>query len=246
MRIGNSSNPMFSKNSLSRVYNTSTEGQMTINGTVNKMLIALFLVVVSAYFSWNYVLTGGNPSLLYVGAIGGFIVAIVTVFKAEWSHITTPIYSILEGLFLGGISALFSQVFNGIVFQAIFLTFGVAFAMLFAYKSGLIKATSGFKKGVIAATGGIAIFYLISIIAGLFGANISLANMGLLGIGIQLVIVVVAALNLVLDFDRIEQMAQQGAPKVMEWYGTFGILVTLIWLYLELLKLLAMIAGNRD
>jgi len=246
MRIGKSTNPVLSKNSLTRVYNIADSGQMTINGTVNKMIISLLLVMVTAYFSWNYILKGGNPAIIYGGAIGGFILAMVTVFKAEWSHITTPIYAILEGMFLGGISALFNQLYTGIVFQAIGLTFGVAFAMLFAYRSGLIKATSGFKRGVVAATGGIAIFYLISIIGSFFGGGINLANMGILGIGTQLVIVVVAALNLILDFDRIEQTAAQGAPKVMEWYGAFGLMVTLVWLYLEILKLLAILAGNRD
>jgi len=246
MRIGKSSNPALSKNAMTRVYNVAGEGQMTIDGTVNKMIISLFLVMVAAYFSWNFVLKGGSPTLMYAGAIGGFILAMVTIFKAEWSHITTPIYAILEGIFLGGISAYFNSMFPGIIFQAVGLTFGVSFAMLFAYRSGLIKATPKFKRGIIAATGGIAIFYLVSIIGSFFGGGINLGSMGLLGIGIQLVIVVIAALNLILDFDLIEQTAAQGAPKVMEWYGAFSLLVTLVWLYLEILKLLAILAGNRD
>lgn len=246
MKLGESSNPTLSKNALTRVYNIADSGQMTINGTVNKMIISFLLVMVAAYFSWNHILSGGSPTLLYVGAIGGFIVALITVFKAEWSHITTPIYALLEGMFLGGISAIFNQVYTGIVFQAIGLTFGVAFVMFFAYRTGLIKATPKFTKGIIIATGGVAVFYLVSMIGSFFGGGINLGNMGLLGIGIQLVIVVIASMNLILDFDRIEQMANQGAPKVMEWYGAFGLMVTLVWLYLEILKLLALLAGNRD
>ena len=245
MRIGKSSNPALTKNALTRVYNVTDSEQMTITGTVNKMIISLFLVMITAYFSWNFVSGGGSPTLMYAGAIGGFVVALITIFKSEWSYITAPVYALLEGLFLGGISAYFNAMIPGIVFQAIGLTFGVSFAMLFAYRSGLIKATSKFKRGIIAATGGVAIFYLVSIIGSFFGGGINLGSMGMLGIGIQLVIVVIAALNLVLDFDLVEQAAAQGAPKVMEWYGAFSIMVTLVWLYLEILKLLAILA-NRN
>ena len=246
MKIGNSSNPALGKNALTRVYNSATvdAGQMTINGTVNKMIISLLLVVITAYYSWNQVLAGGSYTLMYAGAIGGFVVAMITIFKSEWAGYTTPIYALLEGLFLGGISALFESMFPGIVFQAIALTFGVAFTMLFAYRAGLIKATGKFKRGIVAATGGVAIFYLVSIIGSFFGGGINLFQMGLLGVGIQLVIVVIASLNLILDFDRIETMSQQGAPKVMEWYGAFGLMITLVWLYLEILKLLAILTGR--
>lgn len=245
MKIGKSSNPTLGKNSLNRVFNSAAAdaGVMTINGTVNKMIISLVLVFATAYFSWNQAVAGGS-SLMYIGAIGGFIVAMITIFKAEWAAYTTPAYSILEGLFLGGISAYFNQMLPGIVFQAVVLTFGVAFAMLFTYRTGLIKATGKFKRGIIAATGGIAIFYLISIVSSFFGGGINLANMGLFGIGVQLVIVVIAALNLILDFDIIERLQQQGAPKVMEWYGAFSLMVTLVWLYLEILKLLSIISGR--
>lgn len=245
MRIGKSSNPTLGKNALTRVYNVADSGQMTINGTVNKMIISLLLVATAGYFSWNYVAEGGNTFLMYAGAIGGFVVAMVTIFKAEWANYTTPLYAILEGIFLGAISAFFNAMIPGIVFQAVALTMGVAFAMLFAYKSGLIKASSKFKRGVVAATGGIFIFYLISLIGSFFGGGISLASMGLLGIGIQLFIVVIAALNLILDFDMIERISSNGAPKVMEWYGAFSLMVTLVWLYLEILKLLALLA-NRN
>jgi len=245
MKIGKSSNPTLGKNALTRVYNVTDSGQMTINGTVNKMIISLLLLAGAGYFSWNYVSGGGSPSLMYGGAIAGFVVALITIFKAEWANYTAPLYAVLEGVFLGAISAFFNAMIPGIVFQAVTLTLGVAFAMLFAYRSGLIKASSKFKRGVIAATGGIAIFYLISIIGSFFGGGISLGSMGMLGIGIQLFIVVIAALNLILDFDMIERISANGAPKVMEWYGAFSLMVTLVWLYLEILKLLAILA-NRN
>ena len=243
MRIGQTSNPVLSKNTLSRVYEeASGEGLMSINGTVNKTILSLLLVVLSSYFTWQ----SQNMVWGIVGAVGGFIVAMITAFKPKVAHITTPIYALLEGLFLGGISVYFNSMYPGIAFQSVVLTFGVAFAMLFAYRTGLLKASPKFVKGVVAATGGIAIFYIINIIFGFFGGGVSLASMGMWGIGIQLVIVVVAALNLILDFDMIERLSVQGAPKVMEWYGAFSLTVTLVWLYLEILKLLALLAGNRD
>jgi uncharacterized YccA/Bax inhibitor family protein len=153
---------------------------------------------------------------------------------------TAPLYAVLEGLFLGGISALYELKFQGIVIQAVALTFGTLAALLLAYKSRLIKVTENFKLGVVAATGGIALVYLISIGLGFFGIRMPyLHDSGPIGIGISVFIVIVAALNLVLDFDFIEQGAAQGAPKYMEWYAAFGLLVTLIWLYLEILRLLA-------
>ncbi len=243
MRIGQSSNPALSKNALSRVYEEAAgEGMMSINGTVNKTILSLLLVMLTSYFTWK----SGLSVWGMLGAIGGFIVAMITVFKPKWAYITTPVYAVFEGLFLGGISAYFEAIYPGIAFQAVILTFGVAFAMLFAYRSGMIKATPKFTKGIIAATGGIAIFYLINIVFGFFGGGVSLANMGMLGIGIQLFIVAIAALNLILDFDMIERLSAQGAPKVMEWFGAFSLTVTLVWLYLEILKLLALFAGNRD
>ena len=243
MKIGKTSNPALSKKVLTRVYNSASESTevMTINGTVNKTGLGLLLVMLSAYFAWKYNLGMG---IGIAGAIGGFILAMITIFKSELAHITTPIYAIFEGVFLGAISAYFNAIFPGIVFQAIGLTFGVAFAMLFAYRSGLIKASPKFKKGIIAATGGIAIFYILNIVLGFFGGGVSLGSMGLFGIGIQLFIVGIAALNLILDFDMIEKLAQNGAPKVMEWYGSFVLLVTLVWLYLEILKLLALLSGR--
>jgi uncharacterized YccA/Bax inhibitor family protein len=181
-----------------------------------------------------------------VGALGGFIAALVTIFKPAWAPVTAPIYALLEGLFIGGISSIAEAQFPGIVIQAVGLTFGTCLALLMAYKSGMIRASENFKLGVVAATGGIALFYLASIILGLFGVRIpGVFGSGPVGIIFSLVVVVIAALNLVLDFDFIEQGAAQGAPKFMEWYGAFGLMVTLIWLYIEILNLL-MKLRSRD
>ena len=181
-----------------------------------------------------------------IGAIGGFAVALVTVFKKTWSAITAPVYALLEGLFLGGISAVFEARFPGIVIQAVGLTFGTLLCLLFAYKSGLIKATENFKLGIVAATGGIGMIYLVSIFFGFFGIQIPFIHeSGIIGIGFSLFVVVIAALNLVLDFDFIESGSEMGAPRYMEWYAAFGLMVTLIWLYIEILRLLSKLR-SRD
>jgi len=180
------------------------------------------------------------------GLIGGFVIALVTIFKKNLSPITVPIYALLEGLFLGGISRFFEDRFPGIASQAIILTLGILGALLLAYKSKLIKPTENFKLGVFAATGGIAMIYVIGFVMSLFGSGIPLIHeSGMIGIGFSVFVVIIASLNLVLDFDFIEQGAEQGAPKYMEWYGAFGLLVTLIWLYLEILRLLAKLQ-SRD
>ena len=222
---------------------------MTIQGTVNKTVIMLVLLVISASWTWGIFYSTGNPGAvspwMIGGGIGGFIVAIVTVFKKHWSGITAPIYAILEGLFLGGISAVFESMYPGIVMQAVTLTFGTMFALLFAYKSGLIRVTENFRLGLVAATGGIFLVYMASFILGFFGINMPFIHeSGLMGIGFSLFVVVIAALNLVLDFDFIEHGAEAGAPKFMEWYAAFGLMVTLIWLYVEMLRLLAKLRGR--
>jgi uncharacterized YccA/Bax inhibitor family protein len=225
------------------------EQRMTIQGAVNKSGILLALAILSAAFTWNRFSVNPESAmpLVIVGAIGGLIVALVTCFKKEWSPVTAPIYALLEGLVLGGISAVFDAKWNGIALQASMLTFGTLFAMLAAYRSGLIRATEKFKTGVIAATGGIFLMYFVSWILGMFGVNMSfLYGNGMLSIGISVFVVVIAALNLVLDFDVIEQGAQLGAPKYLEWYAGFGLLVTLVWLYLEILRLLAKLNSRRD
>ena len=222
-------------------------GAMTLNGTVNKTAFLLVLTLAGALFTWSQfsaAMAAGNPGAVmpYVwgGAIGGLVVALVTVFKKEWAMFTAPLYAVLEGLFLGAVSAMFELRFPGIVMQAVGLTFGTLAALLMAYRSGLIKATENFKLGVVAATGGIAVVYLISIVMNMFGSGIPLIHeSGIVGIGFSLFVVVIAAMNLVLDFDFIETGVEQGAPKYMEWYGAFGLMVTLVWLYLEFLRLLA-------
>jgi uncharacterized YccA/Bax inhibitor family protein len=227
-------------------------GAMTLNGTINKTGILLLLTVLTAAFSWNQALgPDGLPApgfavYMWGGAIGGLVLALITVFKKTWSPVTAPLYALVEGFFLGAISAVYNAQFGGIVMQAVMLTFGILFALLFAYRSGLIKATENFKLGVVAATGGIALVYLASIALGFFGIKIPLIHeSGLVGIGFSLFVVVIASLNLVLDFDFIETGVEQGAPKYMEWYGAFGLMVTLVWLYLELLRLLSKLQ-SRD
>tara|TARA_B110001454_G_scaffold175343_1_gene167067 strand:+ start:102 stop:827 length:726 start_codon:yes stop_codon:yes gene_type:complete len=220
-------------------------GSMTIEGTVNKTAISLLLLMLTASYTWS----NPNPALMILGMIGGLIFAIMTIFKKNWSPYTVPGYALLKGLALGGISRVFESMYPGIVSQAVFLTFGILAALLLAYKSRLIKPTENFKLGIFAATGGIAILYLISFVMSFFGGGLSILspnNTSMFSIGISLFIVVIASLNLVLDFDFIEEGAEQGAPKYMEWYGAFGLLVTLIWLYLEILRLLAKLQSRRS
>lgn len=222
---------------------------MTINGTVNKTGLMLLLLIASAAYTWSQFLAGDVESMtmwMLVGIVGGLIVAFVTVFKKTWAPVTAPLYAVLEGFALGGISVVLEDAFPGIVIQAVALTFGTAGCLLIAYKSGVIKATENFKLGVFAATGGIALIYLVGWILSLFGTAIPyIHENGLIGIGFSLFVVVIAALNLVLDFDFIEKGAEQGAPKFMEWYAAFGLLVTLIWLYIEILRLLSKLNSRR-
>jgi len=217
---------------------------MTIQGTVNKTGLLLLFVVITAAWTWGLA-HSENPAAANVwvigGALGGFVVALVTIFKKEWSPISAPIYALLEGLVLGGISAIFNKMYGGIAVQAISLTLGVMFVMLLAYKFRIVQATRGFKLGVIAATGGIALVYALNMLMSLFGhSQMSFLSAATpLGIGISLFVVIIASLNLIIDFDMIENGARMGAPKYMEWYGAFGLMVTLIWLYMEMLRLLS-------
>jgi len=217
---------------------------MTLNGTVNKTGMLLLLCVLTATFAWSQVTTPagvvGVGPYMWGGLIGGLVLAFATIFKKEWAPITAPLYALVEGFFLGAISAMFNHMYDGIVMQAVLLTFGTLFAMLFAYRSGMIKVTEKFKLGVAAATGGVFLVYMASIVLGFFGINIPMIHeSGLIGIGFSLVVVVIAALNLVMDFDFIETGVDKGAPKYMEWYGAFGLMVTLVWLYIEFLRLLS-------
>ncbi|MBN1871247.1 MAG: Bax inhibitor-1/YccA family protein [Candidatus Omnitrophica bacterium] len=233
-----SGNPALRGDIFTAVRASGAESVMTIQGTVNKTILLLGCVIVTAFWAWNNMSV--SIPLIIPAAIIGFVVAIVTVFKKEWSSVTTVLYALMEGIVLGGISVLFEMQYQGIVFQAVTLTFATLFSLLIAYKSRLIKVTENFKLGVVAATGGIFVVYLVSYIMSFFGGRIPFIHeSGPLGIGFSVFVVVIAALNLVMDFDFIERGAEYGAPKYMEWYGAFGLIVTLVWLYLEILRLLA-------
>ena len=236
-----SGNPALQGDTFSRAPAMPGVETMTIAGTVNKTALSLFILLITASYIWNR--GAADPALpvwILGSVIGGFIVAIATVFKKTWAPITTPLYAALEGLALGGISVIFESQYPGIVSQAVFLTFGTLGALLIAYRSGVIKATENFKLGVVAATGGIALLYMLSFVLSFFGVSVPLIHSsGTWGILFSLFVVVIAALNLVLDFDFIENGAESGAPKYMEWYAAFGLLVTLVWLYIEIIRLLA-------
>ncbi len=246
-----SGNPVLNDKTFTRHIDLTGEDRMTLMGTVHKTGLLLTLLVAAAAVTWNMVFQGTNsegmlmmhPQLklfMIGGAIGSLILALITYFKPTIAFITAPCYAILKGLFVGALSAFMEAMFPGIVVQAVGLTFGVLFALLGAYRSGLIKATENFKLGVCAATGGIMLIYLATFILGMFGVNIPFIHgSGTFGIAFSGFVVVIAALNLVLDFDFIENGAEQGAPKYMEWIGAFGLMVTLVWLYIEILHLLA-------
>ncbi len=241
------SNPVLSDKALQTIRRTDVYGDvMTVDGAVNKVGFLLLIVLLTAYFSWSSFAAGTAGLWMAVGGIGGFIVAIVTVFKKEWSPITAPIYAGLEGLFLGALSAYMESMYGGIVFEAVSLTMLILFGLLFVYKTRIINVTDNFRLGVFAATFGIAGIYLLSFILGMFGVNFPyIHDSGLIGIGFSLFVVVIASLNLILDFDFIEKGADRALPKYMEWYGAFGLMVTLIWLYIEILRLLAKLRSSK-
>jgi uncharacterized YccA/Bax inhibitor family protein len=252
MALFKTSNPALGQKTFSDVARNQYGGnlidasaRMTMSGAINKTGILLLCSMATAAFTWNsflqtHDLAAVAPELM-IGLFGGFIVAMVTVFKKEWSPITAPLYALLEGLALGGLSAVFELRYPGIALEAVALTFGTLFVMLFLYKTGVIKVTQKFRIGVIAATGAIAIFYVLQMLLGFFHIAFfsSVYGSGLIGIGFSLFVVGIAALNLVLDFDFVEQGVTYGVPKYMEWYAAFGIIVTLVWLYLEILRLLS-------
>jgi len=223
---------------------TATGELMSVEGAINKTAFLLLLVVAGATWVWTRYFQAQDPAAimpyLMGGVIGGLVAALVTIFAPTWARISAPVYAAAEGLALGGISALYEQQFHGIVFQAIGLTFGVLAVMLLLYRSGIIKVTDRFRMIVFAATGGIALFYLVTIVLSFFHVSVPLVyGGGTAAIVFSLVVVAIAALNLALDFDFISRGAAGGAPKFMEWYAAFGLMVTLIWLYLEILRLLA-------
>ncbi|WP_211092586.1 MULTISPECIES: Bax inhibitor-1/YccA family protein [Chitinophaga] len=241
MALFQSNNPVLKES----IFNKAAHADgstMTIRGTINKMAFLLVMLMAAAVFSYGQFLKGSSNvlPLVFGGAIGGFILALVIIFKKEWSGYLAPAYALAEGLFLGGISAMFNAQWQGIVLQAVGLTFGTFIAMLVLYRTGVIRATERFKSIIITATLGIGIFYLIAMVLRLFHIDMPLIHSsGTFGIVFSLIVVAIAALNLILDFDMIEQGAAMGAPKYFEWYGSFGLLVTLVWLYLEILRLLS-------
>ncbi len=227
---------------------STTDEKMTIQGTVNKSMILIGIVVAAAFYSWQTAYPSGwsseaapeIPQWYIFAIIGAVIMSFVIIFKPTTAPILAPAYAVLEGLTLGGLSAIFEYRFPGIVMQAVLCTFGTFFALLMAYKSKLIQVTANFRLGVVAATGGIALVYVLDFVFMLFGVRVPMLHEnGMMGIGISIFVTVVAALNLVLDFDFIEKGADSGAPKYMEWYASFGLLITLVWLYLEILRLLS-------
>lgn len=258
MNLTRTSNPIFGKRTFEQAYTSSYgEEQMTLNGTINKTALVLLFVITTAFYTWRKffeVYDPADPSMavasivkfLAIGGIGGFIVAIVATFTPKWSGFTTPIYAIFEGMFLGGLSAMFEAQFPGLVIRAVALTFAVFFSMLFVYRQGIIKVTGKFRRGMLSAMFGLMMVYLVSWIAGMFGANVSyLYGGGTFGLVFSLIVTGISAFSLMLDFDFIEQNAAARAPKYMEWYSVFGLLVSLVWLYVNILRLLSIFARRN-
>jgi uncharacterized YccA/Bax inhibitor family protein len=244
------SNPAFSGTTFTGSATRVGYGEsMTISGTVNKTGILLLCVLATAMWTWSQFFAYGAAAVgayTMVGAFGGFILAMVTIFKKEWAPVTAPMYALCEGLFLGALSAMMEMRFPGIAIESVALTFGTCFCLLAAYRSGMIRATEKFTMGVVAATGGIALVYFMSMILGLFHVQVpGIFGSGPIGILFSVGVVIVAALNLILDFAVIEEGAAKGLPRYMEWYGAFGLIVTLVWLYLEIIRLLSKLRDDR-
>ena len=243
-----SGNPALKDETFRGIRAEGGEDAMTIQGTVNKTGLSLFILMVTAMWTWTRHVQGYPlGGLMLLGGLGGFVVAMVTIFKQNAAPYTTPVYGALEGLLLGGLSATYEARYPGIVMNAVALTFGTLFALLAAYKSRLIAVTDNMRLGVAAATGGLMLVYLIGFVMSFFGVRIPyIHESGPVGIAFSVFVVGLASFNLVMDFDFIERGADAGAPKHMEWYGAFGLVVTLVWLYLEMLRLLAKMQSRRD
>jgi len=252
MALFNSSNPTLTEKSFNRSMGVPGSGTMTFGGTLNKFGFLFLMVMATAFYIWNEASVGNSiQGYMIGGMIGGLIVAIVLMFKPQLAQYLAPAYALLEGLVIGGISSIYNDAFSavapGIVTQAVILTCGTAIAMYLLYTFRIIRVTERFRSIMFAAIGGIALFYFITFILSLFGVQVSgLHNGSLLSIGISIAITAIAALSLLLDFDRIEQGSAMGAPKYMEWYCAFGLLVTLVWLYIEILRLLGNLYGRRN
>ena len=239
-----SGNPVLTSNAFN--LKSDYSDKMTIGGTVNKTFLTLMILVGSAYYSWTYISV--TNVLAIPSVIVAFIVGIITIRKKEWAPVTVPIYGVLQGIFLGIISNVFNSLYDGIVITAISYTLCILFALLSLYRLRIIKPSENFKLGVAAATGGIAILYAANFVMAIFGSGIPLMdinNSSMYSIGFSVFVIIIASMNLVVDFDFIEEGAEKGAPKFMEWYGAFGLMVTLVWLYLEILKLLAKMNSRK-
>lgn len=250
-RFTKSSNPFLKDEALKKASSETLEGgatqyaetePMTVGGAVNKSFIMGGLLLLTAVYAY------ANPSMLFVwgGAIGGLVLVLVMSFKKHLSPTLAPIYALLEGLFVGSITAIYAAGFGaGIVFQAVLLTLALLFMMLFVYKAGLIRVTQKFRTGVMMATGGILLVYLLNIGLSFFGINMPYLHQGgMIGIGISLFIIGIATLNLLLDFDNFEKAAAMRAPKYFEWYCATGLIITLVWLYIEILRLLSILSSD--
>lgn len=247
-----SANPALNANSFANLaVGLGDTDRMSLQGTVIKSMGLLLLVVAAASWSWKLYFASGAGAVMPLamgGALVGMGIAIVTIMKKTWAPFTAPLYAVAEGVMLGAMSGIVQAQFpdQQIVAQAVGLTFGTFGALLLAYTSGMIKPSENFRLGLFAATGGIMLLYLATMVLGFFGVSIPFIHgSGPIGIGFSLFVVVIAALNLVLDFDFIENGVEAGAPKYMEWYAAFGLLVTLVWLYIEYLRLLAKLASSR-
>jgi uncharacterized YccA/Bax inhibitor family protein len=251
MALFKSGNPALGENTFARLAPVAdSDNVMTLQGTVNKIALLLVLVFAGATYTWwrfNAAQDFASVALFFWGGlIGAFVVGMILPFKKEWAQYLAVVYAALEGLCLGGLSAMLDASYPGIAFEALLLTFGILAVLLLVYTLRIIKVTENFKLIIVAATGGIALYYVASLVLSFFGVRAPLIHdNSWVGIGFTLVVVIIASLNLVVDFDFIEQGAAQPAPKYMEWYAAFGILVTLVWLYVELLRLLSKLR-SRD
>ena len=239
-------NPTLNENIFERVSALDTRNAMTLQGSINKTFLLLFICVAAAMFTWTHPQFAAS-GLIWLLALGAFAVAVVTAFKPNFSPFTAPVYAALEGLLLGGISAAYNAQFNGIVFNAVAATLLVFFIMLAIYRLRIIRVTRKLAIGIMSATGAICLLYIGSWLLSLFGVSTAYLTSGSpLSIAISVVVCGVAAFNFLLDFDFIDRMTQQfAAPKYMEWYAGFSLLVTLIWLYIEILRLLGKMSSRR-
>jgi uncharacterized YccA/Bax inhibitor family protein len=237
-----SGNPVMTEKAYQAAARERTQGEtMTVNGAVNKTFLLATIMLATSLFSYMYF----NPVYMWIGAIGGLVVVLIAAFRPHLSPTMAPLYAALEGLFVGSISLMYSSMAGGIIFKAVTLTLAMLFMMLFVYKSGFIKVTNKFRSGIIMATGAVFLVYMLNFILSLFGVNMPfLHDGGIMSIGISLVIIGIAGLNLLLDFDNFEKGEQYGAQTYMEWFSAMGLIITLVWLYVEILRLLAILNSS--